>query len=87
MSDITLESLIQEHKERIGLLKYKPSPKGCIGFGYHYYEDSGVYQKWLVTTVSQSFQDGANIFFLTEKVKVLLLILFSEHHLKWVRVF
>ena len=49
-NNITLESLIQEHKERIGLLKYKPSPKGCIGFGYHYYEDSGVYQKWLVTT-------------------------------------
>lgn len=50
MSDITLESLIQEHKERIGRLKYKPSPQGCIGFGYYYYEDSEAYQKWLATT-------------------------------------
>ena len=50
MSDITLESLIQEHKETIGRLKYKPSPQGCIGFGYYYYEDSEAYQKWLATT-------------------------------------
>lgn len=51
MSDIiTLESLIQEHKERIGLLKYKPSPKGCIGFAYYYYDNAESYQKWLATT-------------------------------------
>ena len=50
MSDITLESLIQEHKERVGLLKYKPSPQGCIGFGYYYYYNSESYQRWLATT-------------------------------------
>lgn len=51
MSDmITLESLIQEHKERIGLLKYKPSPQGCVGFAYYYYDDIESYQKWLATT-------------------------------------
>ena len=50
MSDITLESLIQEHKERVGLLKYKPSPQGCIGFGYYYYDNSESYQRWLATT-------------------------------------
>ena len=51
MSDmITLESLIQEHKERIGLLKYKPSPQGCVGFAYYYYDDTESYQKWLATT-------------------------------------
>ena len=50
MSDITLESLIQEHKERISLLKYKPSPQGCIGFGYYYYDNSESYQRWLATT-------------------------------------
>ena len=50
MSDITLESLIQEHKERIGQLKYKPDPPGCWGFSYYYYEDSEAYQKWLATT-------------------------------------
>ena len=49
MTDITLESLIQDHKERIRLLKYKPSPKGCMGFGYYYYEDSEAYQRWLAT--------------------------------------
>lgn len=50
MSDITLESLIQEHKERIIQLKYKPSPQGCIGFGYYYYDNSESYQRWLATT-------------------------------------
>ena len=49
MSDITLESLIQEHKERIGQLKYKPDPPGCWGFSYYYYDDSESYQKWLAT--------------------------------------
>ena len=50
MSDITLETLIQEHKERISSLKYKPSPQGCIGFGYYYYDNSEAYQRWLATT-------------------------------------
>ena len=50
MSDITLESLIQEHKERISSLKYKPSPQGCIGFGCYYYDNSESYQRWLATT-------------------------------------
>lgn len=50
MSDITLESLIQEHKERMSLLKYKPSPQGSIGFGYYYYDNSESYQRWLATT-------------------------------------
>ena len=50
MSDITLESLIQEHKERIKQLKYKPNPPSCWGFSYYYYEDSESYQKWLART-------------------------------------
>lgn len=50
MNDITLESLIQEHKDRISLLKYKPDPPGCWGFSYYYYDDSESYQKWLATT-------------------------------------
>ena len=50
MNDITLESLIQEHKDRIAQLKYKPSPQGCIGFGYYYYDNSESYQRWLATT-------------------------------------
>lgn len=50
MSDITLESLIQEHKERIKQLKYKPNPPSCLGFSYYYYEDSESYQKWLART-------------------------------------
>ena len=50
MCDITLESLIQEHKERIDLLKYQPDPPGCWGFSYYYYEDSEAYQKWLAKT-------------------------------------
>lgn len=49
MSDITLEFLIQEHKERIKQLKYKPNPPSCWGFSYYYYEDSESYQKWLAT--------------------------------------
>ena len=49
MSDITLEFLIQEHKERIKQLKYKPNPTSCWGFSYYYYEDSESYQKWLAT--------------------------------------
>ena len=50
MCNITLESLIQEHKDRIAQLKYKPSPQGCIGFGYYYYDNSESYQRWLATT-------------------------------------
>lgn len=50
MSDITLESLIQEHKDRIAQLKYKPGPPSCWGFSYYYYDDSESYQKWLATT-------------------------------------
>ena len=50
MSDITLESLIQEHKDRIAQLKYEPDPPGCWGFSYYYYNDSESYQKWLATT-------------------------------------
>lgn len=50
MSDITLESLIQEHKDRISLLKYKPDPPDCWGFSYYFYDDSESYQKWLATT-------------------------------------
>ena len=50
MNSITLEALIQEHKNRINSLKFKPSPPGCIGFSYYYYEDSESYQKWLATT-------------------------------------
>lgn len=50
MSYITLESLIQEHKERIDLLKYQPDLPGCWGFSYYYYEDSEAYQKWLAKT-------------------------------------
>ena len=50
MSDITLELLIQEQKDRIAQLKYKPSPQGCIGFGYYYYDNSESYQRWLATS-------------------------------------
>lgn len=50
MEEITLDSLIQEHKERIPQLHYEPSPPGCIGFSYYYYDDSAYYQKWLATT-------------------------------------
>ena len=50
MNEITLEALIQEHKERIIQLKYEPDPPGCWGFSYYYYNDSESYQKWLATT-------------------------------------
>lgn len=50
MDNVTLESLIQEHKERIAQLKYSPNPPGCWGFSYYYYDDSELYQKWLATT-------------------------------------
>ena len=35
MSDITLESLIQEHKDRIIQLKYKPSSQVRLGSGHY----------------------------------------------------
>ena len=50
MEKITLDLLIQEHRDRIPQLHYKPSPPGCIGFSYYYYDDSACYQKWLATT-------------------------------------
>lgn len=50
MAEITLDYLIQEQRERIQQLHYKPSPPGCIGFSYHYYDDNACYQKWLATT-------------------------------------
>lgn len=50
MAEITLESLIREHKERILRLKYKLSPSGCIGLSYYYYEDEDAYQCWLAKT-------------------------------------
>ena len=50
MNSITLESLIQEHKERISQLKYEPSPRGSWGYDCYYYEDDEAYQKWLATT-------------------------------------
>lgn len=50
MKEITLESLIQEHKGRISQLRYEPNPPGCFRVSYYYYEDSDDYQKWLATT-------------------------------------
>ena len=50
MNIITLESLIQEHKERISQLKYEPNPQGSWGYDYYYYENDEAYQKWLATT-------------------------------------
>lgn len=50
MSDITLESLIQEHKDRIIQLKYKPSSQVRLGSGHYYYDNSESYQRWLATT-------------------------------------
>ena len=47
--NITLESLIQEHNERLRLLRFEPSPPGCIGFSRYYYDDQKAYQKWLAT--------------------------------------
>lgn len=50
MAEITLESLIQEHKKRISNLKLKPSPPRSFGFSYYYYEDEESYQCWLAKT-------------------------------------
>lgn len=50
MAEITLESLIEEQKNRIPRLKYVPNPPGCFGFAYYCYEESDNYQKWLATT-------------------------------------
>lgn len=50
MAEITLESLIEEQRNRIPQLKYVPSPPGCFGFAYYCYEESDNYQKWLATT-------------------------------------
>jgi hypothetical protein len=50
MSNITLESLIQEHKERITSLRHQTSPQGSVGLGFYYYNDSQSYHKWLATT-------------------------------------
>lgn len=50
MAEITLESLIQEHKKRISNLKFKPSPPRSFGFSYYYYEDEESYQCWLAET-------------------------------------
>ena len=46
MSDITLDSLIQEHKERISTLEN-------VGYGLVRYEypDMGVYHRWLAKTI------------------------------------
>lgn len=48
--EITLESLIQEQKERIQQLQFKPEPPRSIGFSCYYYIDNEGYQKWLATT-------------------------------------
>lgn len=50
MADITLESLIEEQRNRIPQLKFVPSPRGCIGFSYYCYNNPEEYQKWLATT-------------------------------------
>lgn len=50
MENITLASLIEEHKNRIPHLKYVPDPPNCIGFAYYKYDDSEDYQKWLAKT-------------------------------------
>ena len=49
MTEITLDSLIQEQKERIQQLHYKPNPPRCIGLSYYYYDDDVCYQKWLAS--------------------------------------
>lgn len=46
MSDITLESLIQEHKERIPLLQ-----ENSEIITYYEYPDMDAYHKWTVTTI------------------------------------
>lgn len=50
MEGITLDSLIQEQRQRIQQLQFKPDPPGCIGFSYYYYIDNEGYQRWLATT-------------------------------------
>lgn len=50
MADITLESLIEEQRNRIPQLKFVPSHRGCIGFSYYCYNNPEEYQKWLATT-------------------------------------
>lgn len=50
MTEITLESLIQEQRERIPQLQYQPSPPMSIGFSYYYYVDNEKYLRWLATT-------------------------------------
>ena len=49
MAEITLESLIEEQKQRIPQLHFSPDPPGCFGFSYYFYEKSDEYQKWLAT--------------------------------------
>lgn len=49
MENITLESLIEEQKRRIPLLKYVPDPPHCFGFAYYCYDKADEYQKWLAT--------------------------------------
>ena len=46
MSDITLESLIQEHKDRIPLLQENNEI-----ITYYEYPDMGVYHRWLAKTI------------------------------------
>ena len=51
MAEITLESLIQEQKERISQLKYEPgSPDNFYLDCFYYYEDTDEYLRWLATT-------------------------------------
>ena len=50
MADITLESLIQEQRDRIPRLKYEPDPPDCFGLDYYYYKDNEEYLRWLATT-------------------------------------
>lgn len=50
MIEVTLESLIQEQRQRIQQLQFKPNRPGCIGFSYYYYADNDGYQRWLATT-------------------------------------
>lgn len=50
MTELTLESLIQEQKERIPQLRFRPDPPNCFGFSYYYYTDNDGYLRWLATT-------------------------------------
>lgn len=50
MATITLESLIQEQRERIPQLQFKPDPPNCFGFSYYYYANNEDYLLWLATT-------------------------------------